>query len=62
MDTVISIVEIEKLEAERKILTPYQRIIKAARAGKGVRLTKWDVAQMATDTAIFDLADNDDNL
>lgn len=59
---MISIVEIEKLEAERKILTPYQRIIKAARDGKGVRLTKWDVAQMATDTAIFALADNDENL
>lgn len=54
--------EIAKFEEGRKILTPYQRIIKAAAGGMGVRLSKWECAQMAADTAICDLAENDGSL
>lgn len=41
-------------------LTPYQRIVRAAREGRGVRITAREAQEMARDTAIRDLAMNDD--
>lgn len=41
--------------------TPYQRIVEAARAGRGVRLDASDVARIGlADTAVVTLAENDD--
>lgn len=40
--------------------TPYQRIMRAAKRGTGVRLTADDVRRMSIDTAIVELAMNDD--
>lgn len=41
-------------------MTPYQRIVAAAKLGKGVRLSAAEVAQMARDSAIVELAENDE--
>lgn len=41
-------------------LTPYQRIMRAAKRGKGVLLSVSDVLKMAGDQAIVQLAENDD--
>ena len=49
-----------KFMSKRKKLSPYQRIIRAAKIGKGVLLNPDEVRNMAIDTAIRDLAENDD--
>lgn len=41
-------------------LSPYQRIIRAARRSTGVHLSAEDVGILASDTAIKDRAGNDD--
>ena len=41
-------------------LTPYQRIMRAAQAGRGVRLSAEDCWAMSRDDAISALAENDD--
>jgi len=43
-----------------KPLTPYQRIMRAADKGVGVRLSAAECLSMSIDNAIFRLADNDD--
>lgn len=43
-----------------KKLTPYQRIMRASKLGVGVRLSVEEVEQMSRDTAIEQLAINDD--
>ena len=40
-------------------LTPYQKIVRAAKAGRGVRLTREDVIELDLDTAIYEAAQND---
>lgn len=40
-------------------LTAYQKIVRAAEAGQGVRLAYSDIAEMLVDPAITDAADND---
>lgn len=40
--------------------TPYQRIVRAAKARRGVRLTAEEVREMSNDDAISKLASNDD--
>ncbi|MEY4783259.1 MAG: hypothetical protein RIR41_1194 [Pseudomonadota bacterium] len=40
--------------------TPYQRIMAAAKEGRGVRLSALEVAQMSCDDAIVQVASNDD--
>ena len=40
--------------------SPYQKIVMAAKAGRGVRLSAKECFEMAMDTAIRDLAENDD--
>lgn len=42
-------------------MTPYQRIMRAAEKGRGVRLSADDVRRMAMDHAIVTLAENDDD-
>ena len=42
-------------------LTPYQRIVRAAKTGTGVRLTADEAWQMARDTAILQRAEWDDD-
>ena len=42
-------------------LTPYQRIVRAAKVGAGVRLTADEVWKMARDTAILQRAEWDDD-
>lgn len=44
----------------RKRLTPYQRIIRAAQCGKGVRLSAAEVRDMSADHAIMQVAEHDD--
>jgi hypothetical protein len=44
----------------RAALTPYQRIMRAAAAGRGVRLTAAECVQMSRDDAIATVAENDD--
>lgn len=41
-------------------LSPYQRIMRAADKGRGVRLSAEDCRSMALDSAIVQLAENDD--
>jgi hypothetical protein len=41
-------------------MTPYQKILRAAERGKGVRLSADDVAHLAQDTAICTVAEHDD--
>lgn len=41
-------------------MSPYQRIIRAARLGRGVRLSADEVAAMIMDDAIETVARNDD--
>lgn len=41
-------------------MTPYQRIMAAAKLGRGVRLTAEEVRQMSRDSAILQLAELDD--
>jgi hypothetical protein len=45
---------------KRKRLTPYQRIVLAAKRGMGCYLTARTCAHMARDEAIRQLAENDD--
>ena len=45
---------------KRKKLTSYQRIVRAAHIGVGVLLSSEEVAFLAADTTIRDLAENDD--
>ena len=40
--------------------SPYQRIVLAAKKGRGVHLSADEAFQMSMDTAISDLAANDD--
>jgi hypothetical protein len=40
--------------------TPYQRIVRAAEAGRGVRLTAAETRAMSNDDAVSKLASNDD--
>lgn len=46
--------------AEPIKLTPHQRIMRAAKAGKGVRLNAAEVSWLARDQAIITCAGNDD--
>lgn len=41
-------------------MSPYQRIMKAARDGKGIRLSADEVRQLAEDDAIQQVATEDD--
>lgn len=41
-------------------MTPYQRIVRAARVGRGCHLSAQECASMAGDSAVTMLADNDD--
>lgn len=43
-----------------KALTPYQRIVQAARRRVGVRLSAEEVAKLANDDAILTVAEHDD--
>ena len=43
-----------------RTLTPYQRIVRAAARGKGVVLSSDEVQAMSIDSAISQLAENDD--
>ncbi len=43
-----------------KYPTPYQRIMRAAREGRGIRLSADEAFLMAQDTAIADAANSDD--
>ena len=47
--------------AKKKELSPYQRIMRAAKRGTGVHLTAYEVQLMCIDTAITDLAWSDDH-
>lgn len=58
-ETVKRAEEREAREAGRK-LTPYQRIMRAADAGRGLRLSAEEVLAMSNDSAIVDLSLNDD--
>lgn len=42
--------------------TPYQRIIKAAKEGKGIRLSPQEVQDLSEDHAISEMAGNDDEI
>jgi hypothetical protein len=42
-------------------MTPYQRIVRAARLGVGMSLSAEDVAKLAMDNAIVTVANGDDN-
>ncbi len=44
---------------QRRQVTPYMRIMRAAEAGRGLRLTADEVAAMSIDDAISRLAQND---
>lgn len=46
---------------QRKKKSPYQRIVDAAKKGVGVRLSFEECHEMSRDTAICDLAENDDH-
>lgn len=46
--------------ADTSKLTPYQRIMRAAKAGQGVRLSAAEVAWLARDHAIITCARKDD--
>lgn len=41
-------------------LSPYQRIVQAAKAGRGVRLSVDETAEIAQDDAIKQVAERDD--
>lgn len=41
-------------------MTPYQRIIAASKLGRGVHLTAAEVEAMSRDSAIVQVAENDD--
>lgn len=43
-----------------KRLTPYQRIVRAAEKGRGVRLTVAEVFALSRDHAIYSRAEGDD--
>lgn len=43
-----------------KPLTPHQKLMRAARMGKGVRLSAEEVKKLACDHAIIAVAENDD--
>lgn len=42
-------------------LTPYQRIMRAANEGRGIRLSALEVRQLSLDDAIQTVARNDDD-
>lgn len=44
-----------------KKLTPYQRIVRNAEQGRGVRLSADETSEMALDAAIWQLAQHDDD-
>lgn len=46
--------------AQRKQLTPHQRIMRAADAGKGLRLSAADVLHLSKDDAVSTAAARDD--
>lgn len=52
--------EEEARRATARGLTPHQRIMDAARAGKGMRLKAHEVEELANDQAIIDAAADDD--
>lgn len=45
---------------QRRRLSPYQRIVRASRTGRGVKLSPAECRQMSRDTAIEAVAQNDD--
>ena len=47
-------------QEKTKALTPYQRIVRAAKKERGVLLSPAEVRQMARDEAIAACAENDD--
>ena len=44
----------------RKLLSPWQKIMRAAKAGRGLRLTAEEVVKLAHDDAIMTMAANED--
>ena len=54
--------QLERLVSFLDFPTPYQRIIRAAKKGKGIRLTADEVFQMSRDDAIHTRAMKDNDL